>query len=369
MMSLTQLGRYVTIKTMAGWAVLTLIMLTLVLLVDTVEQLNVFGDRAGITALEALQLTLMRVPMIVQSASPFIFLFGTLLAFERMNRTNELVVLRASGVSAWSFLAGPALMAVIVGFGAFTAFNPAASYLNGVYEARKAELLPTEDTSIMRSTSGVWLRQRARDGEILIHASEVNGLDEPFRRVTALLYELKPDTGELNLVRRIDAEEARIRGGFIELADGVETQFAGGATPFEALSLPTTIDPRVLFRDYAEPSAVSFWRLPGAYASTVASGFDALPYAVEFWKLTATPLAFAAMTILAGALSIQFNRGGGLIWMIITAAAIGVVMYFLGSFLATLARNGSLPPWLAAYAPPLAAMFAGCSVVAWREDG
>ena len=51
-----------------------------------------------------LEMAALKLPHTAQDVMPFAVLFGTMLAFWRLTRSNELVVARAAGVSVWRFL-------------------------------------------------------------------------------------------------------------------------------------------------------------------------------------------------------------------------------------------------------------------------
>ena len=55
--------------------------------------------------MEALRLTLLKTPMLVEQTLPFVVLAGAMMAVIGLNRSSELVAMRAAGVSAWRFLA------------------------------------------------------------------------------------------------------------------------------------------------------------------------------------------------------------------------------------------------------------------------
>ena len=76
----------------------------------------------------------LKLPQTAQEALPFAILFGTMLAFWRLTRSNELVVARAAGVSVWQFLTPAVLVALLVGVVAVTVFNPIASSVEATYE-------------------------------------------------------------------------------------------------------------------------------------------------------------------------------------------------------------------------------------------
>ena len=72
---------------------------------------------------------------------PFAILFGTMLAFWRLTRNNELVIARAAGVSVWQFLTPAVLVALLVGIFAVTVFDPVASFTQAAYEKLESRVL------------------------------------------------------------------------------------------------------------------------------------------------------------------------------------------------------------------------------------
>jgi len=55
--------------------------------------------------------------------------------------------------------------------------------------------------------------------------------------------------------------------------------------------------------------------------------------------------------------------------MVLLALLIGFAIFFLRNFAQTLGENGQLPVYLAAWAPPFAAIFLALGVILHLEDG
>src|SRR5207237_4080936 len=121
-------------------------MVAVTFLLDYIELLRRGGGRAQAGWGILLQMAALKMPHTAQEVMPFAILFGTMLAFWRLTRSNELVVARAAGVSVWQFLAPAVLVALLVGVVAVTVFNPIASTMEASYE--------TLDTRILRQHGG-----------------------------------------------------------------------------------------------------------------------------------------------------------------------------------------------------------------------
>src|ERR1700689_65220 len=109
-------------------------MLIVVFLLDYIELIRRSGTRPEATLLMLLQMTALKQPYMAQQIMPFAILFGTMMAFWRLTRSNELVVARAAGLSVWQFIAPPLAVAFGVGVLTITVFNPVALVMQASYE-------------------------------------------------------------------------------------------------------------------------------------------------------------------------------------------------------------------------------------------
>ena len=87
---------------------------SMVFLLDIVEQLRKAAGKPDVTIGVVVQLSLLQLPFLVQKTLPFMVLFGSMMAFWKLSRTNELVIARAAGVSAWQFLFPAVLLGALV---------------------------------------------------------------------------------------------------------------------------------------------------------------------------------------------------------------------------------------------------------------
>ena len=74
------------------------------LILDTVELMRRASGKEEATMDIVIMMSVLKLPFMIHSLLPFIILFGALLAFWRLARTNEVVVARAAGISVWQFL-------------------------------------------------------------------------------------------------------------------------------------------------------------------------------------------------------------------------------------------------------------------------
>lgn len=361
----TRLGRYVLSRVFMGIAVALIAVLASILLIDLVEQMRTVGTRTEVGVLEALRLTLLKTPMLVEQTLPFVVLAGVMMAVIGLNRSSELVAMRAAGVSAWRFLT-PALMAgVCIGVVAVTALNPLGAHLFRVFEAEKEGAL--QPGSGGARASGVWIRQGDRDGQIVIHADNVDASGSRLLGATFMFFEARQDT--LRFVRRIRAEQAELMPGFWQLTDLVEATPGGRPIPHTHLAIPTSLEATELIDRFVNPVSLSFWALPPFIAEARAAGFAPTRYELRWQSLLAYPLLLATMAALGAAFSLQLQRLGNLARWGAAGVGVGLFLFFYSQLAGAFAMTQAVPAAVAAWSAPFAGLFIALAIVAFMEDG
>src|SRR5438552_3217500 len=132
-------------------------MVIITFLLDYIELIRRGGAKLQATLLLLLEMAALKLPHTSQEVLPFAILFGTMLAFWRLTRNNELVVARAAGVSVWQFLTPALLVSLLVGIVAVTVFNPIASTMEAGYEKLDRRILRQTGDPLSLSPGGLWL--------------------------------------------------------------------------------------------------------------------------------------------------------------------------------------------------------------------
>jgi lipopolysaccharide export system permease protein len=78
---------------------------------------------------------------------------------------------------------------------------------------------------------------------------------------------------------------------------------------------------------------------------------------------------YAAMSLLAAGFSLRLMRLGGLAALAGSGVALGFVFYFLDQICSAMGRADILPPFVAAWTPPLLALLSGFTLLCYTEDG
>jgi lipopolysaccharide export system permease protein len=359
----SRLGRYLLMETLFAIGVTMACVSATVLLIDVVEELRTFGGRASISLLEAVGLTLLRAPQLIEQTLPFVVLVGTTIALVRLNRRSELIAIRAAGVSAWRFLSPTAVAALAIGAVATTTLDPAAARLYEEYE-RQADILSGQPPG----GDGVWLRQGDGAQQVVIHAESADARTASLRNATLLFFDVRRD-GALRFSRRMVAAQADLRSGFWQLRQVAETAPTEPMERHDELAIPTTLRQSALIERVVSPQTLSFWRLPYFIKEAKKAGLAPTQYELKWQGLLAVPAFLAAMAAIASVFSLRLQRLGGLSQMAGTGIALGFLLYFANRVIGAFAAGEAISPAVAVWAPAVVGFFGAMAVLSFFEDG
>ena len=283
-------------------------------------------------------------------------MLASLITFLRFARTSELVVMRASGISALRLISIPVIAATLLGVGFVGVVNPfvAASIKRG--KAMEEDFGKNASSLLSFSKEGVWLRQADPGGQTVIQAARTNADGTILSRVRMHRFD-----ADGMLYARIDSPAARLTPGawLLENASEWDPQPDGSyqlTASGGRLNLPTTLTSDEILESFAPPETVSFWELGRFIAQMEESGFSGLRHRLFLQSELAKPALFAAMVLIGAAFALRPARFGQTGVMILLAVLAGFALYFLKDFAELLGRRGDIPLMVAAWSPPVAAI-------------
>ncbi|MEO0542854.1 MAG: LPS export ABC transporter permease LptG [Pseudomonadota bacterium] len=362
------LQRYIFIRLFFNTLYFVLGIGSIALLIDFTEFSNRTSQLPDYTAGAALLVSAMRVPMIIQIAMPFIMLFATVATLIGLNRKYELVVARASGVSAWAFLRPTWLCAFFIGALIVLVINPLAA--EGFSRATQIEgqWRGTSTQNSLLSQKAPWLRQSdiESDDVWVINAQRSSNNNGLTRLVGATFMRISSDGA---MLARHDARVADLRDREWILRRVTTTKAGVAPETSRTLSVPTNLDPNIIAEALLPPEMVSIYTLPKQISTAESFGVAAFPFRMQFHALVALPLLLVAMTMIASTVSLRFVRFGQSASMIVGGIACGFVLYVLVEFTKSFGSAGIIHPVLAAWIPVFVAAMSSVTYLLFREDG
>ncbi|ADL01888.1 Lipopolysaccharide export system permease protein LptG [Brevundimonas subvibrioides] len=362
---LGRIERYVLLQLGKSLAVALGVISALVMLIDFVEISRGLGSDTDLSGVRILGLMLIKSPAVIVQLLPFVFLFGTLAAFVGLNRRSELIAMRAAGVSAWRFVLPAAGAALAAGVLTVTVIGPLAASGDGMFQRERGRISGAVGGG---EQEAIWLREGEGQRQMVVRAARQDRANARLLDVTFFIYATDPE-GRRAFTERIDAASASLSAGRWRLVDAVGAQTGQRATRYSTLDLPSSLADDEAFERFARPQSTPFWSLPGQIQRIEAAGFSSTAYRLRLQQLLSTPLAFAAMTILAAAFSLRLMRLGDLARMAVAAVVLGFAFFFLNQFSAAMGSAEVVPPFIAAWLPAVLTALAAFTLLFYTEDG
>ena len=363
---LGRIERYVLVQQARSLGVALGVIAALIMLIDFVEISRGVGSDVDLSGVRILGLMLLKSPQVIIQLLPFVFLFGTLAAFVGLNRRSELIAMRAAGVSAWRFVLPAAGAALIFGVITVAALGPLAASADGLFQRERSRL--SGSAAGVEASQTVWVREGDDTRQMVVRAERQDRASARLLDVTFFIY-TNDGQGMRTFSERIDADSASLSNGSWRLVNAVGAESGQRAVRYATLDLPSSLADEEAFDRFARPQATSFWSLPAQVDRVEAAGFSSTAYRLRLQQLLATPLMFAAMSILAAAFSLRLMRLGDLAKMSVAAVVLGFGFFFVNQAASAFGSAEVIPPWLAAWLPPLLTALAAFTLLFYTEDG
>jgi len=323
--------------------------------------------RASATAINVLELIVYTIPLTLTYTIPMAVLVGILIGLSRLAADSEITAMRASGMGVWSFLASIAPFIV----GAL-----ALALINGIYvaPASQAALVQLENDL---KTSQVSFEIQPRvfyEGfpKMVLYVQDVRSAQRAAVWKGVFLADVS------------DAANPRItlaREGILvaEGPDRLHLQLSDGSThesdpaqpdhyqisTFERTDIPIDLPASENKSDEPIPAAALSTSDLAAQAKGVRGPLGRW-YSIELQRRFALPAACLVLALVGIPLGLSSKKGGKSAGFVLTILLV-FGYYILSLIGVSLARQGTIPPWLGAWGADLVFLAIGLFLL-WRSE-
>jgi lipopolysaccharide export system permease protein len=336
--------------------------LTLVIiLIDTVEISRRASSIVDFTIFDIAALAALRAPSFLETNVPFVVLFSAMMTLLALNKRQELVITRASGMSAWQFIAPLCVGSVLIGIVAVCFFNPLATL-----SVKKADDIQIKIGLLAPKGGNIvpWFRQITEDGILVVGAAQASSSGTRLGQPSFFFFDANN-----NPVKRVDAETGALVDGNWVLQKASIYKLGTDTEQVAEFVTPASIDKNLLGQTLSPPETISFFGLSSSIESARAFGLPDAPYAMRWHSLFALPALLVAMTLIAATVSLRFARFGQSSGAILGGVLAGFLLYVVTAMAKALGGSGVVAPVISAWLPVIAASFFGVTFLLHREDG
>lgn len=340
---MTIIDRYIAREFGKLFGLILMSFVAIFLIVDFFGKIRFFMSNSA-TLVQVTSHFFFEIPMIVSQTTPAAVLLTALATFGMLARTNEMVAMKANGISLYR-AARPVLVigAVICLFNFVVSeiiapkTTAKAEYIRTI-EVTKKENLPAfkQNQVWYRSKNGIYNFKVFDPASNTLQGITIYYLDHGFR-----------------LQKRVDAERAEWRDGKWILHRLLITRFEEGTFPRLEWIPQADGDIPEKPADFKmveiDIEQMGFFSLRRYVEKLQSEGFDATRYLADLYG----KMAFSFISLILVVIGISFSmtgvRSGGMTRNIGAGLVIGFSYWMVHAFFLSLGRSGTIPPLLSAW--------------------
>ena len=315
----------------------------LYVLVDFLEKADNFA-KSGISVGRTLTYFFLNVPFIISQISPVSILLAVIIIFNLMNRNNEILALRASGISFISLLR-PVLMIGIVASMILYVFSDIIVPVTTA-NANRIYLAEVKGKKLVKSKQrNIWIKGPGK----ITHITYYNAATQTAHDVAVSFFD-----DNFRLVRKIDSPRGTFDAGQWLFTNSVEQTYNPSTGAYDSgfrLVLKEQLDfkPEDLKKVARSPSEMGFTDLLDYIRKLENEGYDATTHWVDLHAKPAFSLTCLVMSIIAAGIALRLNQSQGVFLHIAAGITVAFLYWIFYSFSLSLGYGEMLPPVIAAW--------------------
>lgn len=322
--------------------------IALYLLVDLFERLDDMIEHQVAIGL-IIKYTLCSIPMIIYQVCPLGVLLCTFITIGLFAKNQEIMALRAHGVSLYRVLKVFVFISISVCLFSLWLQEYVMPTTNQVVKEIKLVHIKGKKPSKLFKKFHFWYRSQ----NIIYNIAYFDPDRQELQKISLLYFDKN-----FNIVKRVDAQSATWRGDAWLFQEGLEREFLpdGGMKVHKftdrAFSINKTPDDFRSARKEAEE--MSFTELWMAVKKMRQEGYLPTSYEVDMHAKISYAFISFIMALLGIPFALRTGRSGGLALGVAVSLAFGFVYWIFFAFCVSLGKSGALPPVIAAWTANMA---------------
>ncbi len=286
----------------------------------------------------------LKLPFFISQLTPICILLTVIVTFGLMNKNNEIVALKSSGVSVY-LLMKPVFVIGVVSTILLFLLSEVIVPLT-IDKANRIWLVEVKKKSLLASKQkNIWIKGKRS----IYYISYFNPRKNKISGISLNYFD-----ADFNLIKRIEAKSGIYENGRWTLAEIMEQKFNENGEDYKVSFYDKKIAdidfyPQDLKRVVKKSEEMNIAELYAYLRDIESDGYDATVYRVDFHAKFAFPVICIIMCIIATGLAAKRRIKEGL--SISIAYGLGLIFLYAGlySFCLSLGYGGVLPPLIAAW--------------------
>jgi lipopolysaccharide export system permease protein len=345
---MTILDRYISQQIIRYFGATFALVTAIYMIADFFEKVDNLIE-SGLSFPKAALYFLSRIPL--EQLIPASTLLSVMVVFGLMNKHNEIIALKAGGISIYRLLKAPLFLGVL--------FSLVLLMLSEVLlpivrsSANRIWLEEVEKAQVVAQRQNIWLKGQ--------HAIYHIQFFDPVR-MRAFDVSLYYFDDDFRMMRRIDAGQGDYlneKWVFHDVMEQVRNTEDGSFTVQhrDQLAIPLNFEPMDLKRVVKNSDEMNLMELADYIQTAESDGYDATSFRVDWHAKVAYPLVCVILSIIAVSIAGRGRRGENFAIMVVTGIGLAFCFWVLNGFSLSLGYADMLPPLVAAWLPNIIYFF------------
>ena len=335
------INKYLSSEFLKITIIITLIFFSLGFILNLFEEINFFKDYdVGIDV--PIFMSALFVPNFIYNIFPFIILVSGLWFFLKIKKSDEIIAIKAAGVSNASVISVPCILSFILGIFFVTSITPITSELLKKYESLKNSYEKEQESLASVTVNGIWIKEK----NFMIQALSLS--DNTLNDVSIYIFD-----EEYNFIKKIESEEVDISTTNWLLRDAKITDQEGSSITENAgnIYFQSLYDFEKINSLYSNLDTVSFWNIKQEIQLLEERGYSTNEMRAKMHRSFAFPLFLFGMILLSGVFTLGMNIKESNWTYVFIAIITSVLVFYLNDFSAALGKTDKLPIELSVWMP------------------
>ena len=298
---------------------------------------------------------------------PTSVLIATLITFNNLSKSHELVIIRSIGVSIWQMSRPILIILILLGCVNAGVLSPFHSKLRSDINKTSYEKKITSTNPFEFSQNSLWLKEKINDFNIFIKIGFVKKVNDELHGNKITL--VKTDSNN-NLVEKLEAKTGILKDKHFTLKSVKYLNKDLEQKSIETYEYETTFNTQKIETVAQSPFDISFWDLPKFIMFFNKTGFAVKNHLSYFYILLFLPLTLIYMFLIGLLFSISSKRGQFFTTLKLFAGFItGFTFLFLEQMIHAVGITGSLNLLISVIIVPVIVILFSINLLLYNEDG
>ncbi len=292
-------------------------------------------------------LIIYRIPYLFCELAAAACFLSTILFFQTLRKSRELIIILSSGIPLWNIVMIPAVTSLAYGLLILFIIGPIGTVGLNKYHRLEATISGTPSTNFAIFKTGIYFHERFMETNRVIYAKSIDEETNKIRDLSIMITDKQN-----NLIEHIESPEAILENYTFNILNAMSVK-TGIIQKIDQIKIPTNISIKNMMIQFNRPETVQFWNLGSMINKFIESGFTVTKYQLYYYKLILRPLSMLALAMVACCFICINPRDKKNRTNLILGISSGVFSYFILELLYRVLAYSNIMPLLSVLLPIL----------------